>query len=66
MTPDRWKRITEVFEATLDEKPEHRLDFLRSACAGDPALYEEVESLLKVEDKAGPWLDGLADDLLNP
>lgn len=46
MTPERWRQIEEVLRAALDRDPAERASLLDSACAGDPGLREEVESLL--------------------
>ena len=42
MTPDRWTRVQTLFEAALDEAPDDRAAYLRAACDGDAALFEEV------------------------
>jgi eukaryotic-like serine/threonine-protein kinase len=41
-----WQRVSELFEQALAHAPEGRSGFLKSACAGDPDLLREVESLL--------------------
>jgi serine/threonine protein kinase len=46
MTPDRWRRIEEIFHAALDRAPEDRGPFLDQACGTDTELRAEVESLL--------------------
>jgi hypothetical protein len=46
MTPERWERICEVLEEALELPPDERSTFLNGACASDPALRPEVESLL--------------------
>ena len=53
MNPERWQQVREVMEdaATLD-LPE-RSRYLDSACATDPELRREVESLLCSHDRAG-------------
>ncbi len=59
MTPDRWKRITELFEAALERSPEDRAAFLREACHGDSALCDEVKRLLDGQERAGDFLQNL-------
>jgi serine/threonine protein kinase/tetratricopeptide (TPR) repeat protein len=56
MTPDRWERITELFEAALERSPEDRAAFLSEACSGDTALYDEVKRLLDEHERAGDFL----------
>ena len=46
MTPERLRRIEQVFHDARDKRPADREAFLASTCAGDPALRSEVESLL--------------------
>jgi serine/threonine-protein kinase len=50
MTPERWRQIEEIFQAAVERAPEERAAFLDQACAGDPELRQEVESLLAQED----------------
>lgn len=52
MTPDRWRRVRDVLAAALDEPPAERARWLEGACGGDPALRDEVLSLLAAD--AGP------------
>jgi eukaryotic-like serine/threonine-protein kinase len=50
MTPERWQQIQDVLEAALHLEPEERPTFLDSACAADPSLRQEVETLLASND----------------
>jgi serine/threonine protein kinase/Tol biopolymer transport system component len=54
----RWESVRRVFTEAL-ERPagEERARFLDSACAEDPALRREVESLLGSHDRAGNFLE---------
>jgi serine/threonine protein kinase len=56
MTPDRWKRITELFEAALERPPEGRVPFLQEACHRDRALCNEVKRLLDEHEKTADFL----------
>lgn len=47
MTPERWDRIKQVFDAVFERPEEERAAFLDSACAGDVDLRAEVEQLLE-------------------
>jgi len=44
--PETWGRVKELFAAALERDPAARSAYLDQACAGDPALRAEVESLL--------------------
>ena len=46
MNPERWRKIEEVYHAALERAESQRATFLEEACTGDPALRDEVESLL--------------------
>jgi serine/threonine protein kinase/tetratricopeptide (TPR) repeat protein len=46
MTPERLKRINRIFDAAVGRAPAERSAYLDGACAGDPALRREVESLV--------------------
>ena len=46
MTPERWKRIEELYHAARARPPGERAAFLAEACRDDEALRREVESLL--------------------
>lgn len=57
MDPDRWRQIEQLYHAALERESGTRSAFLAQACNGDQALYQEVESLLTTEDKAGTVFD---------
>jgi serine/threonine protein kinase len=46
MTPDRWRRVQEIFAAATERDPGSQATFLEEACRDDPDLRSEVESLL--------------------
>ena len=60
MTPERWRRVEELYHATLTRGESDRPAFLASACAGDETLRREVESLLAQPASARGFLDGPA------
>ena len=60
MTDDRWTQIQSLFDAALEHPPGARESFLETACDGDPALLDEVRSLLAADADAHPLLDSLA------
>ena len=53
MNPDRWKRVKALFEAAREHDPSARTAFLRERCADNPALLDEVRSLLQAHDAEG-------------
>jgi TolB-like protein/Flp pilus assembly protein TadD len=61
-TAGRWRRIEEVVGDALEREPHHRAAFLDVACASDPELRREVESLLAAHESSGA-LDALAEDV---
>jgi eukaryotic-like serine/threonine-protein kinase len=58
MTPERYQQIGKLLEAALELEPERRASFLDEACAGDPELRREVESLIVSDEQAGSFIAG--------
>src|SRR5688572_13620409 len=50
MTPERWKRIEEVFFAAAAEPASARAALLSEVCGDDEDLRHEVESLLTASE----------------
>ena len=50
MTPERWQRVKQILEETLERDPSSRPAHLVVACAGDDGLKRDVESFLTHED----------------
>ena len=46
MDPDRWRQIESLYHAALALDEPVRHDFVHQACASDPSLEQEIESLL--------------------
>ena len=46
MSSDRLQRLEDLYHAALARPADKRATFLRAACVGDSALYDEVQSLL--------------------
>ncbi|HET8781419.1 MAG TPA: protein kinase [Pyrinomonadaceae bacterium] len=57
MTPERWRQVEAVLQAALEREPEERAALLDNACAGDPELRNEVESLLESAQASQRFLD---------
>lgn len=47
MTPDRWGRLEQLFDAAVDLDDSARAEFVARETRGDPELREELESLLR-------------------
>src|SRR5438552_16642387 len=60
MTPQRWRRVKNIFDAALDAAPEGRESLLAEACAGDPALREDVTHLLESFDRSDSFIETTA------
>ncbi len=60
MTPERYQRISEIFQAALGLSQEERGAFLDGACANDLSLRREVEELLSANDKTSPFMEAQA------
>jgi eukaryotic-like serine/threonine-protein kinase len=52
LTPDRWARVRELFDAVLELPSARRAAFLADRSDGDPALRAEVESLLAALERS--------------
>jgi serine/threonine protein kinase/Flp pilus assembly protein TadD len=57
MTPERWKQIDEIAQATLERGVHERVSFLDEACLGDDALRLEVESQIAYQQQASKFLE---------
>ncbi len=47
MDPERWNRIEALCAEALEQEPKLRIAWVSAACEGDPALRDEVLSLLE-------------------
>ena len=56
MKPERWQQIDHLYHAALDYDSAKRAAFLGEACADDPELRREVESLIKSHERAGSFI----------
>ena len=57
MKPDRLHQVDEIFQAALDLPPEERSAYLSRACAGDPELGKEIQSLISAFERAGAFIE---------
>ena len=56
MTPERWKRIEELYHEARARPPADRAAFLAEACSDDEAMRRNVESLLDDSDSDDGFL----------
>ena len=56
MDPDHWRRISDIFQATIERATDARQPFLVDVCAGDAGLREEVERLVRAHERAAGFL----------
>ena len=54
MTPERWWRIKEIYQAAAERSPEERDGYLAEACGADAGLRQEVERMLRHGSGEGP------------
>src|ERR1041385_5495038 len=52
-----WDRIQEIYYSTLPMTPSERSAFIESACAQDPHLLREVNSLVDADESSGNFLE---------
>ena len=57
MSPERWKKIEDVFQAALDCDKIEREDFLRDECGDDAELKSEVEKLVARYEREEKFLE---------
>jgi serine/threonine protein kinase/Tfp pilus assembly protein PilF len=50
MTPERWRRVEEIFEAALAEPIEQRENFLDQACGSDIELRSQIAAMLAADE----------------
>jgi serine/threonine protein kinase len=57
MKPERWKEVERIYHAAMQCQADERSAYLEQACAADPALRAEVESLLQYAQQPAKFLD---------
>jgi serine/threonine protein kinase/Tol biopolymer transport system component len=63
MTPERWKQVSQIYDAACARSSSARQAYLAEACAGDEALRREVQALLDQPTSAA-GLEGLTPALV--
>jgi eukaryotic-like serine/threonine-protein kinase len=57
VTPELWRQVEVVFQAALECDPLERAAFVKTACAEDAALRQEVISLLEANEGGAHFLE---------
>jgi Tol biopolymer transport system component/serine/threonine protein kinase/tetratricopeptide (TPR) repeat protein len=57
MTPDRWKKVEEIFNAAVEVPAAEREAYLNEVCGADRELRQEVERLMALDEKAGDFIE---------
>lgn len=57
LSPEQWGQLKELFRSAIECEPPQRAAYLDQACASDPALREEIESLLASHDDAETFIE---------
>src|SRR5215813_5607900 len=60
MSPERWQKIHELFEAALERPAEDRAAFLAQACEGDEEAQRRVEDMLVADARNDLLMDRTA------
>ena len=63
MNAEEYEKVGQLFHAALELPPEGRSGFLRTACASDEGLRQQVESLLAAHEQAGDFASTPAMDV---
>ena len=66
MTPERWLQVNELFTAVIELDPAQRSPFLDQACANDPTLRREVESLISYDSHGYNLIEKAAVEVAAP
>jgi serine/threonine-protein kinase len=56
-SPDRWKRLEDLFQRAADLNAEERLRFLDESCGEDTQLRHELESLLESANETNEFIE---------
>jgi hypothetical protein len=60
--PERWRRLEEIFHASLELPAGQREAFLLQSCGADHQLKAEIEGLLDADYRESPLIAGIVDD----
>jgi serine/threonine-protein kinase len=57
MDSKRWEKLQRIFEAAIELPPLERESFLKEACQGDRALFDEITAMIKADSTHNSLLD---------
>src|SRR6476469_5082994 len=57
MKPERWKKVSDLFQSAVERAPEERAAFLDESCHEDEGMRREVESLLTSHERAENFIE---------
>jgi len=57
MTPERWKRVEEVYHEARTRPSGERAAFVNERCAGDEELQREVQDMLRSHEQASGFIE---------
>ncbi len=60
MTPERWKQVEEIFNASLELPADERDGFLTDVCGNDSSLRHQIEYLINCHEQAGDFIEAPA------
>lgn len=60
MKPERWQQVEQLYHSALEQEASRRKVFLQAACAADPELLHEVESLLAHQEQSENFIEAPA------
>jgi len=63
LTSERWRKVKQRFQAAVELPAAEREAYLADACADNPSLRAEIESLIAAHEQSGSFLDTPAIDL---
>ena len=63
MRPERLQQIDQIFHSAIELPSGRRREFLDEACANDPELRSEIESLISYHEQSGNFIEGSAADV---
>src|SRR6516164_9187506 len=63
MTPERYQRVVELFQAATGLNADARASFIVEACAGDEELQRDVKAMLVADAQSGGFLETPPDDV---
>jgi eukaryotic-like serine/threonine-protein kinase len=64
MTPEKLKKVEELYHVILDVLPANRDQFLQDYCGEDTELREEIESLLSFETPSDKLIDSSPESII--